>query len=241
MCWSLGASVAMVGLGAAGTAVAIRRGAPPAVPVAFAYFTAMEGLQAVGYLHVGQCGVPANQMVTLLSYLHIAFQPLVINAFAMAMLGGLAARPRLLVQGACWLSALVMLLQLYPFDWAGRCTAGATLCGEQLCLRHGEWHIAWDIPWNGLLPSFGILPGYHAAFPSYVLSVLVLPALYGAWRFALFHLLAGPVLAGLLTRDPNEMPAIWCLFSIALLAVGMNAWLWRTLGGVAPLRRASAA
>ena len=44
------------------------------------YFTVMEGLQVWGYTVVDSCGTPQNQAVTLLSYLHIAFQPMVFNA-----------------------------------------------------------------------------------------------------------------------------------------------------------------
>ena len=43
-----------------------------------------------------------------------------------------------------------------------------------------------------------------------------LPFLYGSWRFVLFHLLVGPILADRLTVHPNEHAAVWCLLSIAL-------------------------
>lgn len=241
MCWSMTASVGMVALGGAATAWTLRRRDPPAIPAAFAYFTAMEALQALGYGTVDQCGTPANQAITLLSYLHITFQPFFINAFAMAIMGGVVARPmRLVVHLACGLSALVMLLQLYPFEWAGACTPGTALCGEGLCLKSGEWHIAWHVPYNGLVPAFSLLPGYAMTFPSYMLAVFVLPLFYGAWRFVVFHALAGPILASLLTSNPNEMPAVWCLFSIGLVAIGLSPWLRRRVGGAVWWRAAAA-
>jgi hypothetical protein len=231
MCWSMGASVAMVGAGAVATGISLRRGDMPAIPAAFAYFTVMEGLQVAGYAELDRCGAPANQVVALLSYLHIAFQPLFINAFAMAILQGGVARPvRAGVFIASGLSALVMLLQLYPFAWAGACAPGATLCAERLCVVSGEWHIAWEVPWNGLVPHLSFGP-FATTFPTYALTVFLLPALYGAWRFALYHLLAGPGLASLLTSNPNEMPAIWCLFSIGLLTIGLLPVLRRRVGG----------
>lgn len=48
---------------------------------ALAYFTVMEVLQLAGYGVLGACDSSANQAVTLLSDLHIVFQPIVINAF----------------------------------------------------------------------------------------------------------------------------------------------------------------
>jgi hypothetical protein len=54
-----------------------------------------------------------------------------------------------------------------------------------------------------------------------------MPLFYGAWRLVLFHALAGPILAGFLTSDQGEMPAIWCLFSIGLVLMSLSPWLWR--------------
>jgi hypothetical protein len=233
MCWSMGASVAMVGAGAVATGISLRRGDTPAIPATFAYFTAMEALQVAGYAELDRCGAPANQVVALLSYLHIAFQPLFINAFAMAILQGGVARPvRAGVFIASGLSAAVMLVQLYPFDWAGPCPEGALMCSARLCVVSGDWHIAWEVPWNGLVPHFSFGP-FATTFPTYALTVFLLPVLYGAWRFALYHLLAGPTLASLLTSNQNEMPAVWCLFSIGLLTIGLLPALRRRVGGQA--------
>ena len=232
MCWSMGASVGMVALGGAATALALKRRDKPAIPATFAYFTLMEGLQALGYAYVDNCSAGPNQVLTLLSYLHITFQPFFINAFAMAILiGTVAARTRMVVYLACFASAATMLLQVYPFDWAGPCTPGSTLCGPSLCLVSGDWHIAWNIPYNDLVPNIEILPGLGNPFPTYMITVFLVPLLYGAWRFVVFHALVGPILASLLTTNPNEMPAIWCLFSVGLVVTGLSPWLRGRVGG----------
>ncbi|MCL5775936.1 DUF5765 domain-containing protein [Limibaculum sp. FT325] len=223
MCWSEAASLGMVGLGTVATGVTVMRREPPAIPFALGYFTLMEALQFAGYQVVDECGTAANQAITLLSFLHIVFQPFVINAFMMELVPApVKARMRRAVFAVCAASAAVMLAQLAPFDWAGACAPGALLCAERLCLVSGEWHIAWDIPYNGLLVPLETALGTSPGFPSYMLAVFVMPLLYGAWRFVLFHLLAGPLLARLLTDNPNEMPAIWCLFSIGLVLAGLS-------------------
>ena len=71
---------------------------------------------------------------------------------------------------------------------------------------------------NGFPASLAV-PGQ---FASYLFAVFVLPLLYGAWRFVLFHLAAGPILAWLLTDDLNEMPAIWCLLSIGIIVISLS-------------------
>lgn len=222
MCWSMATTVAMVATGAAATAVTIRRRDPPAIPAALGWFTLMEALQVAGHATVGQCAAPANQATALLSYLHIAFQPFFINAFAMCLVPDPVRRGvRTAVWIACGLSAAVMLLQLYPFAWAGACRAGTVLCGPGPCVLPGEWHIAWSIPRNDLLGALPDVPFVANGFPTYMATAFLLPLLYGAWRFVLFHALVGPVLAWQLTSNPNEMPAIWCLFSIGIILASL--------------------
>ena len=45
----------------------------------------------------------------------------------------------------------------------------------------------------------------------------MLPFIYGSWRFTIYHFLVGPQLSMLLTSNPNEVAAIWCLLSIGIL------------------------
>ena len=223
MCWSEGASLAMIVVGGAATVVTIRRGETPAIPATIRFFTVMEALQFSGYQVLDTCGTPANQTVTLLSYFHIALQPLFINAFAMAI----APRPindttRRRVFALAGLASLLLLLRLVPLEWAGPCVPGEPLCGAAFCTVSGNWHIAWEVPLNNMWIVLGdgfrsILP-----FPDYILAVFALPLLYGAWRFVLFHAALGPLLAMTLTDNPNEMPAIWCLFSIGIVLLSLS-------------------
>lgn len=228
MCWSATVSISMVGIGAVVTGVAVSRGQPRAIWLTLGYFTVMEALQAAGYAVVDQCGTASNQAITLLSYLHIVFQPFFINAFAMELVPGpVKARLRRGVYLCCAASSAVMLAQLYPFEWAGSCRPGAALCGAELCLASGEWHIAWNIPYSGLLLPLEDALGIHSSFPTYLLAAFVMPLAYGAWRLVIFHALAGPILANALTANPNEAPAVWCLFSIGILLIGMSPLIRR--------------
>lgn len=216
----------MVGLGVAATFITARRGETPAIPITLGFFTVMEALQVGGYWVVDECSSAVNQSVTLLSYLHIAFQPLFINAFAMAVAPALVSPAlRRLVFLLAGLATLLLILRLVPFGWAGQCKPGDTLCGPALCVISGNWHIAWEVPLNDMWDSFGWVLIDMVPFPAYILSVFVLPLFYGAWRFVVFHALLGPILAATLTDNPNEMPAIWCLFSIGLLLVALSPFI----------------
>ncbi|KPQ14816.1 MAG: hypothetical protein HLUCCA09_02940 [Rhodobacteraceae bacterium HLUCCA09] len=219
----LAASVGMMAAGAAGTALTLRRGEPWAIPLTLGYFTLMEALQVAGYATLDRCGSPVNEAVTLASYLHIAVQPLVINAFAMAIAPA-AVSPglRRAVYVLAGLATLALLVRLAPAGPFGPCDPATTMCAEALCTRTGTWHIAWEVPLNAGVPGLLGLSSGYVDFPAYLAAVFLLPLVYGAWRFALFHAAFGPVLAWLLTPDMDEMPAIWCLFSIFLLVVALS-------------------
>ncbi|WP_027256069.1 DUF5765 domain-containing protein [Leisingera aquimarina] len=226
MCWSAEASAAMVVAETAAAVVCWRQGQPLAVWGVLGYFTVMEALQLAGYQIADDCSAAANKGVTLLSYLHIAFQPLLINAFALELVPApVSARCRPWVLGLGFGAAGVMLLQLLPMSALGSCAAGAPLCAEVLCTVSGTWHIAWNVPYNGLLVPLDNALGVQSGFPAYMAAVFALPLAYGAWRFVMMHLFTGPVLAWTLTSNPNEMPAVWCLFSIVILCIGLSSWM----------------
>jgi phage shock protein PspC (stress-responsive transcriptional regulator) len=139
------------------------------------------------------------------------------------------SRAKVWVYGVCAGSTAIMLLQLLPLSAWGSCSPGSALCAERWCTVSGDRHIAWDVRYNGLLLPverfFGIYPG----FPTYMIAAFALPLIYGAWRFVLVHAFAEPILATALTSNPNEMPAIWCLFSIAILLISLSSPVRRGL------------
>lgn len=222
MCWGPGVSAAIVGVGVVATGVTVRRGEPTAFSVAIAWFTLMEALQFAGYMVINQCDNPINQTVTLLSIMHIVFQPFFINAFSLELVSpAIRHRARVPVYTACGISSAIMLLQLYPFAWAGHCEPMVNLCGTGLCTVSGNWHLAWNVPYNGLMVGVDRTIGMEWGFPSYMIVAFLVPVLYGAWRFTLFHAIFGPLLAARLTGNVNEVPAIWCLFSLGLVLMAL--------------------
>jgi hypothetical protein len=187
------------------------------------YFSLMELLQGLTYSVIDQCALPSNQIATLLGYLHISFQPFFINMLAMYFIPA-TVRQKIQgwVYGVCFVSAIFMLLQLYPFEWAGRCILGYFLCSDRLCSASGNWHIAWELPVNGLTNAIAAHPfwGYiFTGYPTYKIAVFFMPLLYGSWRLTTYHFLIGPSLSMALTTNMNEVAAIWCLLSIGILVI----------------------
>lgn len=230
MCWSGEASAALAMIGLSTTAYAAYRKEPAALWGALAYFSLMEMLQAFTYSVIDQCSLPSNQIATFLGYIHIAFQPFFGNALFMYFIpDGVRRKISIYVYTLCAISSIVMLIQLYPFNWAGICTPGKILCARSLCSVSGQWHIAWNIPYNALGNiRFGI-PVLDAGFFTYTLTMFCMPVLYGSWKMTLYHIFVGPMPALLLTTNLNEFAAVWCLLSIGLLIVVVKTPVRRLL------------
>jgi len=229
MCWSGEASAVIAAIGIGLTAHAWRKREPRPLCAALAYFSGMEVLQAATYVVIDQCGTVANQVLTLLGYVHIAFQPFFANAVALYFISPhIARRLRPWVYGGCAAGAALTLAQLLPTDET--CRLGRFLCGPNLCAIYGRFHIAWLVPVNGWfnwtmdVPVVDLSHGY----PGYAITFWLLPVLYGSWPIVLLFYIAGPLLPVFFV-GPNEVPAIWCLESIFLCAIIVKSPLRRWL------------
>jgi hypothetical protein len=221
MCWSGEASAVLATIGFGTAAYVAYKGESKELWIPLTYFACMELLQAATYVYISLCDSPPNQILTLFGYIHIAFQPFFVNMVAMYFIPEeVKKKISTAVYTLCGVGAIAMLVKMYPFAWAGKCLVGIeAFCGTEACSISGDWHIAWQLPLNGLMMDLttlipGFLYGLHGI--TYILVAFVMPVIYGSWRFVAFHILMGPLLSILTTRDPNEYAAVWCLFSIAL-------------------------
>jgi len=208
MCWSGEASATLATIGLTSTAYIAYKGEDKALWMPLGYFALMELLQAITYTVIDQCGLPLNQVLTLLGSLHITFQPFFLNAMSMHFIPD-KVREKIspFVYSLCFLGSILLLIKIYPMQWAGSCNVGREpFCDEHLCSVSGNWHIAWGAPLNGI-PWLTL---------GYFIPVFLVPIIYGSWKFTLYHILAGPVLSRILTNNINEWPAVWCLLSIGL-------------------------
>jgi hypothetical protein len=234
MCWSGEASAMLATSGFATASYLAYKGETRELWLPLTYFACMELLQAATYVYIDQCDTPQNQLLTWLGYLHITFQPFFINMVALYFIPApVKQRISGLVYSLCGLASVAMLLKMYPFSWARTCLRGYEgFCGPEVCSTSGDWHIAWQLPLNGLMSNYpdSLIPfqfGLHG-FAYFAVSFF-LPFIYGSWRFVALHLVVGPLLADMLTRHPNEHAAVWCLLSIGLCVSVIKTPLRRLL------------
>ena len=215
MCWSGEASAAIAVSGFASSFFLWRKGEPRQIYLPPAYFVFMEGLQAVTYIFVGDCGSTGNLLLTRLAMLHISLQPFFINMLGMEFVDP-AVKKRIAkyVYLLCAVTAVMCMARLLPlYDVLGRCELGTPICSHaRTCAYRGEWHIGWDVMLNGV----------NEGWRWYIFTAFLVPVFYGSWKWSLYHYLVGPFLASLTTADVNERPAVWCLFSTCIIALLVN-------------------
>jgi len=171
----------------------------------------MEALQAFTYLVINDCSSSLNQVLTFLGYLHICFQPFFLHMVSMYFIPEqVRSKITKFVFLGFSLTSFLLLLLLYPFCWASACDIQREpLCSSILCSVSGNWHIAWELPLNGLPWSIII----------YFIGCFLVPLVYGSWKLTLSHFFFGPTMAYILSSNKNEWPAVWCLMSIALICI----------------------
>lgn len=212
MCWSAPVSLAFGVSGVAVAAYAHHKKEPKELTVPLAYFASMELLQFVTYFYIDNCALPVNQWLTVLSYLHIAFQPAVFSMWMMyASKSKLTKLMKRVVYGISALVSAILLIKMIPIRPDSICEVGQTLCGPAWCSLTGNWHLAWSVPYyNFPIPGDGIIYYFIAAFG--------LPLLYGAWRSSAWGVFAIVLPVYLISGgNPQEWPAVWCLVSVAMM------------------------
>ena len=191
MCWNSETSGAFTALGVASAGAVWRLTGNRDMTKAILFFCLMELLQSVQYFFIAEdlldakCADAANQVLTVLGYVHIQFQPYFTNLYLQAFRPSTGKAKKnehvawALVQKLCLAQCALGLSRvlLSPSLWdRSRLSAqeesyyAATrdwLEGPELCTYRGAVHLAWSIPLQRpgyFVPAMG-LPGDLAKVP----------------------------------------------------------------------------
>ncbi len=187
----------------------------------------MELLQWGSYQVIDDCSSSVNRMLTLASYAHVCFNPLMINVYFFVRPHDMRTR-RELVHFILALSAAggVLLLLRLPGSPAGAlgnllhpaipdvpptaaagsaCGATEHMCGRRTCSIQGAYHLAWSIQ---LLPATYYLPTAQLHF-----FLMFVPGLIAGSRqvrvLALMLLATAPSVMWLLSKDGGPVDTYW--------------------------------
>lgn len=197
------------------------------------WFFLMEFLQGFQYFFIDDCNNIWNQVLTILGFIHICYQPY----FTHIINSSLTRHPKYLEQynivlRLCLLGGTMLLARFFLAefsstvissdfgDWlkvdppAGSCRTTEWLRGEKLCTYRGKFHLAWAVPmydptyWS---PSAAI-HSFLMFAPFFVMKKNMI--IQGIFLWA-----AGPLAASFITPNLQEQASIWCFFSIAQIGI----------------------
>ncbi|KAG1679992.1 hypothetical protein FOA52_007056 [Chlamydomonas sp. UWO 241] len=244
MCFSEEVSWGFAALALGAAAVLKLRGRPVVRSALLIYFGLMEVFQALTYRVIeDECsGSPPNkwnQVLTLVSYIHVSCQPLAVNWFIFGVQKRLTRNnPKLghdqvasAVARLCMAFAVLMFIKALPavlnladdvLPWPLRvCGADAEfLCDPGVqgwgCSAKGHFHLQWRLR---LIEEGYYIPGLSMHFFLFFMPALLLCE----WPLKIFWmivLVTGPLLLDRMVLNNRaahlfEEPAIWCQFSVA--------------------------
>ncbi|KAI8475964.1 MAG: hypothetical protein J3K34DRAFT_402509 [Monoraphidium minutum] len=202
----------------------------------FWYFGLIEFLQVAQYAVADQCDNSVNKALTYMAYMHVAFQPLVVNHYFWSGFKG--SRPELVkfILRLSLVGGVMMLFRLpgMPLGYLGdllhkyipdlppssmhgqACHFMEASCSPKLCsVTGGAWgHISWAVP---LLPSTYLIPGASMHATLFFLPTLLMAGGVRYWLM-MACVVFGPLLSMFVSRGDAgtyalEWPTIWCFFA----------------------------
>jgi len=175
-----------------------------------AYFAFMETLQAFQYSVIDECDNPLNKIFTLLGFFHLAFQPFFVNMYLGTFMTNMQKRYLPMILSLSFFGGIMMCNRLWMSEGDHHCTIGIQpMCGAKTCTFRGNVHLAWQMPMQHADQDY-FTPGWTLHFFLFYLPTYAL----GMYGHTIFLLLSGPFLGRALTSHQDEIPAIWCFFSI---------------------------
>lgn len=200
---------------------------PTGARLCVAYFALMETIQAAQYSVLGDgidhenCGLMSNKALTWAGMIHLCFQPFFSNMFLTQFMTKAQRKHMRLILLLCLFGGISMMNRFFVSSVDKHCDIGTEpLCGPHACSFQGSTHVAWQMPLQHCDQDY-FTPGFQLHFFLFFLPIFAM----GMWRHALFLLISGPIIGRLLTDHHDEIPAIWCFFSIVqIFAPLFYAW-----------------
>jgi hypothetical protein len=218
VCFSPEMSGVVAVTGTIGTGVLIKKKVPKMQTFTFFYFAfLMEALQFFQYLFINLCDNIFNIRATDIAYVHLTFQPIVVNAFCLSLLDETKRKKFSWV----WIPAVITTASwLLGFsNFFDACEQNNWCSGGTSCSISGMYHIAWKFSVNILhsIRFFNLIPLIGIAW---LFCFFVLPALMRVWIWVipnLIFLTGSMLLVGFLKS--GEWTAVWCFSSIFIIAI----------------------
>jgi len=221
MCFNAGITWATAGLGLVTCIIAKAKNKPATLYLPPAYFASMEIVQGLMYTQLQNPSIFFVNVLVYIAYLHVCFQPLVINYWLGSFIGPAKKEAYHFTLKLCFIGGLLLLGRVFVTKISPPCSSYESLCGTVPTVFYGLHHIAWMIPlkgagWNYITPSIAL----HM-FLFFIPGVLL-----GFYRLMIIFFILGPYLSAWITSNVSEQSSIWCVMGLWLLAITIISALY---------------
>tara|TARA_B100000401_G_scaffold390109_1_gene296163 strand:+ start:609 stop:1268 length:660 start_codon:yes stop_codon:yes gene_type:complete len=218
MCFSEEMSRNLTLMGTIVTYILYKQGKSWTVYMPVFYFTIMEFLQYLSYqaLEEKKQNKKWKKLLTIIIFIHIALQPLMTNIWYSNYIPKNMTDSMNLILKLCVVVAFFMLLRLHEFVEVNdkyRCPETEPMCAKKTMIKQGIKHMKYLFRMrapNHVVPSVFI----HFFFIFIPVLFLKINPLY---YLSIFLGYALTMIIGF----GNEIPAIWCTFSVPTMLISL--------------------
>ncbi len=182
---------------------------PFAITIGLIFLASKELLQFLLYKNLDSCN-NINNILTILSWVHISFQPFFINLFISAF----SKKPEFyrLPLALSLLFALANIARLRDISFYNHAVCAENIkdnmCRKATCSTSGKYHLAYGFNLNSA--DIGV---WTPSFFSFTLLMFAPAFIIGDWQLALINAVVAHASARFASHDNGEGAAIWCVNS----------------------------
>jgi hypothetical protein len=166
------------------------------------------------------CDSKINQILTVIGFLHICFQPYFTHTFSGAFVTNPAKVAQFkVIKNLALVMGCMMFSRWILFSAPEhnlKCANTEWLRGDRACTFRGNYHLAWSMPLHA--PTY-FMPSNNIHFFMMFAPYIALGREMWLHGFILFA--TGPLLSSIITPNLYEQASIWCFFSIGQVCLAV--------------------
>tara|TARA_Y100000589_G_scaffold328755_1_gene373592 strand:- start:301 stop:966 length:666 start_codon:yes stop_codon:yes gene_type:complete len=180
------------------------------------YFTLMELFQYLGYIAIRTNNKKLNKILSYLIYIHISFQPLIMNVWFSNFISKKNMDYMLFIYKLCFIAGIFMLLRINTINKnSDLCESDVEVhCGKNTELKIGPLHIMYLFKLKA--PNY-LVPSMFIHFFLFFIPIILLDVNKIVYVFTVL----GPILSWAIAKNKDEIGSIWCFITIPIFIISL--------------------
>jgi hypothetical protein len=180
------------------------------------YFSIMELFQYLGYISIRTNNKKLNKILSYLTYIHISFQPLIMNIWFSNFISNKNKHYMLFIYKLCFIGGIFMLLRIYNINKTTiLCnTKIEESCGVNTELKLGPIHIMNLFKLKA--PDFWTPSMFLYFFMMFIPIILL-----DINKLIYLCIVLGLILSIIISKNKDETSSIWCFINVPCMIISL--------------------